>query len=61
MLTILQFLCAFLHNLGARMSVSDETLTIIAKNQTVLERVQEKVLFFSFVFCSAIYIFPYFD
>ncbi|KAJ6751621.1 hypothetical protein OIU85_002087 [Salix viminalis] len=46
---------------GARMSVSDETLTIIAKNQTVLERVQEKVLFFSFVFCSAIYIFPYFD
>ncbi|KAJ6754254.1 POLYRIBONUCLEOTIDE NUCLEOTIDYLTRANSFERASE [Salix purpurea] len=30
---------------GARMSVSDETLTIIAKNQTVLERVQEKIDF----------------
>ncbi|KAJ6951060.1 polyribonucleotide nucleotidyltransferase 2 [Populus alba x Populus x berolinensis] len=27
---------------GARMSVCDETLTILAKNQTVLERVQEK-------------------
>ncbi|KAH8519196.1 hypothetical protein H0E87_000847 [Populus deltoides] len=30
---------------GARMSVSDETLTILAKNQTVLERVQEKIDF----------------
>lgn len=30
---------------GARMSVSDGTLTIVAKNQSVMEKVQEKVLF----------------
>ncbi|KVI02466.1 Exoribonuclease, phosphorolytic domain 1, partial [Cynara cardunculus var. scolymus] len=29
--------------LGARMSVSDGTLTIVAKNQSVMEKVQEKV------------------
>jgi hypothetical protein len=56
MLTILQFLCALLHNLGARMSVSDETLTILAKNQTVLERVQEKVLFLFCVLFSHLYL-----
>ncbi|KAI4339541.1 hypothetical protein MLD38_024473 [Melastoma candidum] len=30
---------------GARMSVSDETLTIVAKNQTVMDKVQEKIDF----------------
>nr|GMD01162.1 polyribonucleotide nucleotidyltransferase 2, mitochondrial [Ipomoea batatas] len=30
---------------GARMSVSDGTLTIVAKNQSVMEKVQEKVDF----------------
>ncbi|CAK7328087.1 unnamed protein product [Dovyalis caffra] len=30
---------------GARMSVSDGTLTVVAKNQTVMERVQEKIDF----------------
>lgn len=29
--------------LGGRLSVSDGTLTIVAKNQAVMERVQEKV------------------
>lgn len=29
---------------GARMSVSDGTLTVVAKNQAVMDKVQEKVL-----------------
>lgn len=35
---------------GARISVSDGTLTILAKNQSIMEKVQEKVtivLYFS--------------
>lgn len=37
---------------GARMSVSDGTLTIVAKNQSVMEKVQEKVLFvFYWLYC----------
>lgn len=30
--------------LGARISVSDGTLTIVAKNQAVMEKAQEKVI-----------------
>ena len=33
-------------NSGARISVSDGTLTILAKNQSVMEKVQEKVAFY---------------
>lgn len=34
---------AVLGMLGARISVSDGTLTILAKNQTIMEKAQEKV------------------
>lgn len=39
------------HDSGARISVGDGTLTIVAKNQAVMDKVQEKV------FCC----FPYFN
>ena len=37
---IMSYAC---HYPGARMSVSDGTLTIVAKNQAVMEKVLEKV------------------
>lgn len=32
-----------LPNIGARLSISDGTLTIVAKNQSVMEKAQDKV------------------
>lgn len=41
---------------GARMSVSDGTLTIVAKNQSVMEKVQEKVLFHIYLYNSICFV-----
>lgn len=35
--------CIDSSKIGARMSVSDGTLTVVAKNQAAMEKVQEKV------------------
>lgn len=44
-LTVFDAHFAYLDIQGARISVSDETLTIVAKNQSVMDKVQEKVCF----------------